>query len=393
MLGDLAALLWAPFLMCLVLTGIHAYLGVHVLAREVVFVDIAMAQIAALGATAAFLFHYELDTWQSYFAGLAATLVGALVLALTRSRRRRVSQEAIVGIVYAVSAAGAVLLADRAPHGAEQVRTMIVGNLLAVRPREVVEVGVLYALVGLLHWLCRRPFFLISTDPRAAFEQGWRVRAWDLLFYASFGVVVTSSVRIAGVLLVFSYLIVPALAGVLLGGSLRARLAIGWGFGTLVSVIGMIASAALDLPTGATVVCAFGATLIAFWIVTRGALWRRARTLTVLAVLALFAVQGCASVTRVTEVRQVVGVWEGWLVGPNDARPAVLAIREDRTFDLDARLISVTGVLKLADGALGFEGGGPWHGTLALSGDSGRRTLRLERADRGFRGRFTLKGD
>jgi len=278
MLGDLAALLWAPFLMCLVLTGIHAYLGVHVLAREVVFVDIAMAQIAALGATAAFLFDHDLHTWQSYFAGLGATLVGALVLALTRSRQRHVSQEAVIGIVYAVSAAGAVLLADRAPHGAEQVRTMIVGNLLAVRPGEVVEIAILYSLVGLLHWLCRRPFFLISTDPRAAFEQGWRVRAWDLLFYASFGVVVTSSVRIAGVLLVFSYLIVPALAGVLLGGSLRARLAIGWGFGTLVSVIGMIASAALDLPTGATVVCAFGVTLVVFWVATRGALWRRAPT-------------------------------------------------------------------------------------------------------------------
>ncbi|MGH7357024.1 MAG: metal ABC transporter permease, partial [Candidatus Rokuibacteriota bacterium] len=126
MLGDLLALLWVPFLMCLVLTGIHAYLGVHVLAREVVFVDIAMAQIAALGATAAFLFHYELDTWQSYFAGLAATFAGALVLALTRSRRRHVSQEAVIGIVYAVSSAGAVLLADRAPHGAEQVRTLLV---------------------------------------------------------------------------------------------------------------------------------------------------------------------------------------------------------------------------------------------------------------------------
>ena len=391
MLGDLLALLWAPFLMCLVLTGIHAYLGVHVLAREVVFVDIAMAQIAALGATAAFLFHYELDTWLSYFAGLAATLVGALVLALTRSRRRHVSQEAVIGIVYAVSSAGAVLLADRAPHGAEQVRTLLVGNLLAVRPHEVVGVAVLYALVGLVHWLCRRPFFLISTDPRGAFEQGWSVRAWDLLFYASFGVVVTSSVRIAGVLLVFSYLIVPALAGTLLGGSVGARLAIGWGFGTAVSVIGMVASAALDLPTGATVVCAFGATLIVFWIVTGGALWRRART--ALLVLAVLLVAGCATAARVSDLREVVGVWEGWLVGPTDARPAVLTIRGDGTFDLDARLVNATGVLTLADGAIGFEGGGPWHGTLALSGDPGRRTLSLARADRGFRGRFTLKGD
>jgi len=269
MIADLWSLLWAPFLMCLVLTGIHAYLGVHVLAREVVFVDIAMAQIAALGATAAFLQGYEIEQWESYAYSLAATLLGALVLSITRSRRRNVSQEAVIGIVYAVSSAAAVLLADRAPHGAEQVRTMLVGSLLTVRPFEVGKVFALYSLVGVMHWFCREPFLLISTDPRAAFTAGWRVRLWDFLFYASFGVVVASSVRIAGVLLVFSYLIVPALAGVMLGGSVATRLAIGWTFGTVVSVIGIVASAAFDLPTGATVVCAFGATLIAFWVATR----------------------------------------------------------------------------------------------------------------------------
>jgi zinc/manganese transport system permease protein len=266
---DLLSLLWAPFLMCLVLTGIHAYLGVHVLAREVVFVDIALAQIAALGATAAFLLDFELDTWESYAFGLSATIVGALVLALTRTRERHVSQEAVIGVVYAVSSAGAVLLADRAPHGVEHVRAMLVGSLLAVSPPEVVKVALLYAAVGVLHWLCRRPFFLISTDPDAAFAEGWRVRAWDFLFYASFGVVVTSSVRIGGVLLVFSYLIVPALAGVALGRTVRTKLLVGWAFGTLVSVLGVVASAALDLPTGATVVCAFGVTLLVFWVVAR----------------------------------------------------------------------------------------------------------------------------
>jgi len=270
MLTDLVAILWAPFLMCLVLTGIHAYLGVHVLAREVVFVDIAMAQIAALGATVAFLVGYEVEMWQSYAYALGATLVGAVVLALTRSRRRHVSQEAVIGVVYAVSSAAAVLVADRSAHGAEQVRGMLVGNLLSVTPFEVGKVAVLYALVGALHWICRKPFFLISTDPGAAYDQGWRVRLWDLLFYASFGVVVASSVRIAGVLLVFSYLIVPALAAVIAGGSVTTRLIIGWAFGTTVSVIGMVASAALDLPTGATVVCAFGLTLMVFGLVSRG---------------------------------------------------------------------------------------------------------------------------
>ena len=279
MLADLVAILWAPFLMCLVLTGIHAYPGVLGLAPEVVFVAIAMAQIAALGATAAFLFGYDTETWQSYVYALAATMVGAVVLALSRSRRRHVSQEAVIGVVYAVSSAAAVLVADRAAHGAEQVRGMLVGNLLAVGPLEVARVAGLYALVGVLHWLCRRPFFLISTDPDAAYEQGWRVRLWDFLFYASFGVVVASSVRVAGVLLVFSYLIVPALAGVTLGGSVLARLLIGWSFGTLVSVLGMVASAALDLPTGATIVCAFGLILLVFGLGFRYGLIARPRAL------------------------------------------------------------------------------------------------------------------
>ncbi|MBI4245727.1 MAG: metal ABC transporter permease [Candidatus Rokubacteria bacterium] len=251
--------------MCLVLTGIHAYLGFHVLAREIVFVDIALAQIAALGGIAAFLLGFSLETWESYAFGLAATGLGALVLALTRTRERHVSQEAVIGVVYAVSSAAAVLLADRAPHGVEHVRAMLVGNLLAVRPSEVVTVGTLYALVGALHWRFRRPFFLISTRPAAALAEGWRVRGWDFLFYASFGVVVTSSVRIAGVLLVFSYLIVPAMAGLVLGRTVRANLLIGWAFGTLVSVGGIVASAAFDLPTGATVVCVFGAGLLVLW--------------------------------------------------------------------------------------------------------------------------------
>ena len=274
MAADLLALLWIPFLMCLVLTGIHAYLGVHVLAREVVFVDIALAQIAALGATVAFLLGFDLDTWPSYAGGLAATIAGAIVLALTRTRERHVSQEAVIGVVYAVSSAAAVLIADRAPHGVEHVRAMLVGNLLATRPDDVLKVALLYAAVGALHVLCRRPFFLISTDPDAAYARGYRVRLWDFLFYASFGVVVTSSVRIGGVLLVFSYLIVPALAGVILGRSVRAKLLIGWSFGAAVSVLGVAASAALDLPTGATVVCMFGVALLALWLVARVAVRR-----------------------------------------------------------------------------------------------------------------------
>ncbi len=274
MLADLLSLLWIPFLMCLVLTGIHAYLGFHVIAREVVFVDIALAQMAALGATAAFLVGFDLESWVSYALALSFTIVGALVLTMTRTRERRVSQEAVIGVVYAVSAAAAVLLADRAPHGTEHIRGMLVGSLLSVSGAEVLKVALLYSTIGVLHWVCRRPFFLISTDPGTAYREGWRVRWWDFLFYASFGAVVTSSVRIAGVLLVFSYLIVPALAGIILGARVGSRLLIGWAFGTTVSVLAMVASAALDLPTGATVVCAFGLALLALGGAAQLAGWR-----------------------------------------------------------------------------------------------------------------------
>jgi zinc/manganese transport system permease protein len=276
MLADLFSLLWAPLLMCLVLTGIHAYLGIHVIAREVIFVDIAMAQIAAMGATAAFLAGFDLDSRASWAGALGCTLLGAVVLTFTRSRERHVSQEAVIGVIYAVSAAAAVLLADRAPHGAEHVRTMLVGSILSAQPDEVARVAVLYASIGLVHWLCRKPLLLISTNPAAAFDQGWHVRWWDLLFYSTFGLVVASSVRIGGVLLVFSYLIVPSLAGIALGGGIGSRLVIGWAFGSAVSVLGIIASAAFDLPTGATIVCAFGVALALMWGLAPAARYRTA---------------------------------------------------------------------------------------------------------------------
>ncbi len=268
MARDLFSLMWAPFLMCLVLTGIYAYLGLHVIAREVVFVDIALAQLAALGATSAFLLGFELSSWASYAFALGATVIGAAVLALTRSKQRNVSQEAVIGVVYAVSSAAAILVIDRAPHGAEHLKAMLVGEILTVRSTDLVRVGALCAAIGAFHWWTRRAFLLISTDPAEAHRHGLNLRLWDFLFYASFGLVVTSSVRIAGILLVFSYLIVPALAGLTWGTRLGTRLVIGWSLGSVVSVVGMLGSALFDLPTGATIVCVFGLALLSLWAVS-----------------------------------------------------------------------------------------------------------------------------
>jgi len=255
--------LWVPFLACLVLTGIHVYLGLHVLARGIIFVDLALAQIAALGVTVALLAGHPIQSEAAYWYALAFTVGGSLLFCVSRSHRAAIPQEAFIGIVYAVSAAAAVLVIDRAPQGSEHIKQLLVGSILTVTPAEVGALAELYAVVGIGHWLARRPLLKISFDPGAAARQGLWIRAWDFLFYASFGLVVTSSVRVAGVLLVFSYLIVPAAAAALLTHSVAGRLAIGWGLGFAVSVLGLIASAAWDLPTGAAVVTTFGAVLAA----------------------------------------------------------------------------------------------------------------------------------
>src|SRR5712691_7103720 len=265
MLTDIASLMWLPLLACLTHTFILGYLGLHVIAREVIFVDIALAQVAALGTTAAFLFGYDLESTIAYWISLGFTLVGAAIFAFSRTRERRVSQEAVIGVVYAVSAAAAILLVDRAPHGAEHIKAILVGSILTVTPMTVLRTAVLYAAVGLFHWLARRHFFLISTDPEEAHRRGLAVRWWDFLFYASFGVVVTSAVRIAGVLLVFAFLIVPGLAGVAWGMRWGSRLALGWSVSASVSLLGIVASAYFDIPTGATIVCVFSLALVAVW--------------------------------------------------------------------------------------------------------------------------------
>ena len=253
-------LLW-PALACLVLTGIHAYLGLHVVERGVIFVDLSLAQVAALGSTIAFLAGYDLHGRGAYVFSLGFTLLGAAIFALTRDIKSRIPQEAIIGIVYAVSAAAAILIMDRLPEGAEHIKHLLVGNLLTVTPREVVKMAGLYSVIGLLHWFWRKPFLAISRDPGEAARSGYNVRLWDFLFYASFGFVVTSSVSIAGVLLVFSYLIVPSVAAMLFCERVRTRLAIGWSMGTIVSLAGMYFSYKFDLPTGAAVICVFGAAL------------------------------------------------------------------------------------------------------------------------------------
>jgi len=255
----------APFAASLILTGIHAYLGVHVVERGVIFVDLSLAQIAALGATIALLFPFsggDPHGTAVYWVSLAFTFVGALVFSLFRVRHARIPQEAIIGICYAVASAASILAMSKATSESEHLKEMLVGNILAVSWPEVLKTAMLYGAVGLFHFLCRKQFLAISMNPEAAEASGLSLRMWDFLFYASFGFVVTSSVSIAGVLLVFCYLIVPSVAAMLYADRVGHRLAIGWSMGTLVSALGIYLSLTLDLPTGATIVCTFGLVLL-----------------------------------------------------------------------------------------------------------------------------------
>jgi zinc/manganese transport system permease protein len=255
----------APFAASLILTGIHAYLGVHVVERGVIFVDLSLAQIAALGATIALLLpgsngdpHAPLVYWIS----LGFTFIGAAVFSTIRVRHARIPQEAIIGIAYAVASAAAIVAMSKATSESEHLKDMLVGNILAVSWTDVGKTALLYGIVGAFHFTFRKRFLAISMDHRRAEAEGVSVRFWDFLFYASFGFVVTSSVSIAGVLLVFCYLIVPSVGAMLYAESVGRRLAIGWTMGTVVSALGIYLSLRLDLPTGATIVCTFGAVLV-----------------------------------------------------------------------------------------------------------------------------------
>lgn len=265
---DVFTFLLPPFIAGLILTGIHAYLGLHVVERGVIFVDLSLAQIAALGTTIAYLAGFDLHERPAYFWSLGFTFIGAAIFALTRTHRdTRIPQEAIIGIVYAVSAAAAILAMSKAPEGTEHLKDMLVGNILTVSWREVIITAILYALVGVFHYVFRHKFLAISLDADAARVAGINVKFWDFLFYTSFGFVVTSSVAIAGVLLVFSYLVVPSVAAMLFVRTIGRRLALGWIMGALVSALGVILSFQLDLPTGATIVCTFGIALAALALV------------------------------------------------------------------------------------------------------------------------------
>jgi len=257
----------APFAACLILVSVHGYLGLHVLLRKVIFVDLALAQIAALGSVIALILGHAPGSPASFAWSLGSAVFGAFIFSFTRGshgREAKVPQEALIGITYVIASATAILVADRAPEGAEHIKEALAGTILWVTWPTVLKVLAIYAVILLYHYAFRKRFILISEDPERAFRQGINIRLWDFLFYLSFGVVITLAVEIAGVLMVFSYLVAPAI--IALGSSDRwgPRIAIAGGVGFLASALGLIASYKVDFPSGPAIVCSLGLVLLVF---------------------------------------------------------------------------------------------------------------------------------
>jgi zinc/manganese transport system permease protein len=261
-MSDALSFLLLPLAASVAFVLIHAYLGVHVLRRKVVFADLALAQLSALGATVAFAAGHSPSSTAGFAYALLFTTIGAALLTLARHLARFVSQEAFVGILYVFATAATVLVVDRAPQGAEHVKKILMGSILTVTPRELASLAALYAIIALLHWLARKPLLAISSETTSVGRSMLAVSIWDFLFFLSFGVVVASSVSIAGVLLVFSFLIVPAVIGSIFSADVRVVLPIAWGTGIIACAIGLVGAYLLDLPTGAAMVMAFTLLLV-----------------------------------------------------------------------------------------------------------------------------------
>jgi zinc/manganese transport system permease protein len=258
LLSGLSELRWMfiPFIACLVLSINHVYLGIHVIERKVIFVDLALAQIAALGATYALMLGYDpnVDSLKVSLFSLAFTFVGAGAFAMARMRKERIPQEAFIGIIYAATSAAAILILSKSATGGEELKHMLVGDVLLVTSPTVLNMALLYGCVGIFHVIFRKKFLAISMDPERSADSGTNIRFWDLLFYMSFGLVITKSVAIVGVLLVFSYLIVPAVIAQMWAVTVPGRLLLGWMAAILASIFGILWSLYADYPTSPAIV-------------------------------------------------------------------------------------------------------------------------------------------
>lgn len=244
---------WTALIASLILAGIHAYLGFHIVRRGVIFVDLALAQMAALGVAFALVLQVHDNEILTYLLALGMTWVGATAFAWLRGQERNAPLEAFIGIVFATAQAAVFLVLEKSPAGPEHLKETLVGSLFTVDPAHIAKTAILYAVIGVVHFLLRKPFFEITNDPQGARARGRNLFFWDFVFYAIFGFVVTSSVQIAGVLLVFGLLVIPAVAGLMATQKTGRALAVGWIFGFVGSLVGLVGSVQFDFPAAPTI--------------------------------------------------------------------------------------------------------------------------------------------
>jgi zinc/manganese transport system permease protein len=235
-------LIW-PFLACLLLILIHAYFGIHILERGIIFVDLALAQFIGVGIALSFVMGEE----KGLLLSLIFAFLGSIILALSKKAARYVNIEAFIGVLYIFSYSAAFLILDRSPHGMEEFKTIMNGNIIWVTPKDILSTFIVYGAVGALHFCLRKQFFALSFEGKGSF-------LLELLFFASFAVVLVKSVRIAGILQVFSFLVIPALVGRLFFREPARVLMVGWLVGVLVSMGGIFLSFKLDVPTAPVIV-------------------------------------------------------------------------------------------------------------------------------------------
>jgi zinc/manganese transport system permease protein len=249
---DIITFFLPPFIMCLILVVIHCYMGLHVLERGVIFVDLSLAQVAGLGSTVALFFHFENNSIGSYFISLSFTFVAASLFSWARRVEGKISQEILIGIVYALASAMVVIVVNSLPHGGEHIREILIGRILWVSWDDVIKTALIYSVVALIHYKFRKQLIAVSFGGEVKNKS-----FWDFVFFSLFGVVITSSVGIAGILLVFSFLIVPALISTFFKKDMTSRLLFGWFFGFSVCILGMVLSSIWDQPAGAVLVVCF----------------------------------------------------------------------------------------------------------------------------------------
>lgn len=245
------SILLYPFLACVLLIMVHAYFGVHILRRGIIFVDLSLAQFIGLGIAFSFFLGEDEGTRLLFSVGFA--VLGASILSFSRQISRFINIEAFIGVLYIFSLSASILILDITPHGLEEFKTIMNGSILWVTPGEILKTFAIYSIIGLFHFIFRKRFLGLSFEEKGGI-------LWEFLFFLSFAIVLVKSVQMAGIFQVFSFLVIPVLIGNLFTKDMKKALILGWIIGTASSVFGLGLSYLYDLPTAPLIVASLSLT-------------------------------------------------------------------------------------------------------------------------------------